>query len=225
MSPIDRASLALRALTNAAVGATAGSGLGAVGRVVGVSAGLATGALHGRLVAGSGVYPASRRGWLLLVVDHTWSLPNTVAGSIYAAANVARGHTVDDELSRGRTSLVFRERFLRNWRATTIGPVEAGTTPDLAVHEFVHVSQARIFGPLYGAMVVGHYAVATLVPYWWPTHDHERWPIRSVGDYFRRGVYRHVWHEAWAYRVDGTGPATVGGARVRAAARRAEMTT
>ena len=207
--PLPRRSLViLRAATNAVVGGVLGRTTGPAGAVVGAVVAGAAGAHHGTLVADHHVYPATAAGRAALVVDHTWSLPNTVAGSLLAVFCSARGTPVDTDRSAGRTSLVFRDGVIPGYTATTIGPVEAGTTARLSTHEFTHVRQARWFGPFYGALVVGHYAVAITVPYWWFRHDHDRWPIRSFGDYLGRGVYRHVWHEAWAYRADGTGPAT-----------------
>lgn len=210
MPAIHTVAGALRVVSNTALGAAVGRSIGAgAATVAGAGVGALTGVVHGRLVARHRVYPDTPRGWALLAVDHTWSLVNTGAGAVYATINAARGNPVDSTVSEGRTSLVFRDRFLRNWSATTIGPVEAGTTPALATHEFVHVTQARLMGPFYGPLVVGHYVVAALVPYWWRSHDHERWPIENRAQYFRRGVYRHVWNEDWAYRADGTGSAAL----------------
>jgi hypothetical protein len=84
--------------------------------------------------------------------------------------------------------------------------VRAGATSAIQRHEDTHVLQARLFGPLYVPLIAAHYALATLLPYWLAYHDRAERPIDSVATYFRRGVYPHVWHEEWAYRVQGQPP-------------------
>lgn len=196
---------AVRVLSSAAVFGLLGSLAGEIGAVVGAGVGLAIGILHAWVLVSAGSYPAGPRGWLLLAVDHTWSLLNTVAGSLFLAVTMATGNTPDRVMSAGRSTIVLQRGIMPGF-ATTIGPVEAGTDSTIARHEYVHVLQARIFGPLYLPLVVLHYVLATIIPYWLLYHDHSNRPIRSFRDYFMRGVYPHAWNEEWAYAVEGSPP-------------------
>lgn len=195
----------VRIVSSAAIFALLGNLVGTVGAVIGAGIGLVVGILHAWALVSARSYPAGARGWLLLVVDHTWSLVNTVAGSLFLAVNMATGNTPDPAMSAGRSTVVLKRGILPGF-ATTIGPVEAGTDRAIARHEYVHVLQARIFGPLYLPLVVLHYVVATVIPYWLLYHDHSTRPIRSFRDYFMRGVYPHAWNEEWAYAVEGSPP-------------------
>lgn len=194
-----------RAATNAAALWAVGDLVDRVAAVALGALGLLAGALHARAVVATDSYPPDRRGAWLAVVDHTWSLPNTVAGSLLLAVALALGNRPDPDRSRHRSTVVLREGVMPGF-ATTIGTVEAGTTHHLAAHEYLHVLQARLFGPAYLPLVALNYVVATVLPYWLVYHDRTARPIRSVRDYFLRGVYPHTWHEEWAYRVGGGTP-------------------
>lgn len=179
---------------------------GAAWGTVAAAVGLGTGVAFGWAVAGSASYDLrSSRGVLLLVVDLTWSLVNTVAGAVFLVLNLAVGNRVDRRAGR-HSGCVMLHRGIIPGFATTVGTVQAGTTPRIRRHEDTHVRQARLFGPLYLPLVAGHYVVATLVPYWLVGHDRARHPIDSIGAYFLRGVYGNVWHEKWAYAVQGSPP-------------------
>lgn len=189
----------------------AGSGVlglltGPIGAVVCAAIGLALGAVYGWAVALGGPYDfGSPRGVLAFLVDHTWSMPNTVAGTVFLLVNLVRGNRLDMDVTTHRGHVCLRDGALRGW-VTTIGPVQAGSGVHINRHEAVHVLQARIFGPLYFPLVGVNYLVATVLPYWLLYHDRTARPIRGARDYFRRGVYPHTWHEEWAYRVEGTPP-------------------
>jgi hypothetical protein len=194
----------------AALGFLLGGGLGdgmgrGVGLVAGALVGGVPGAILGWAVARWEPYDVRRgRGLLAALVDVTWSLPNTWAGAVFLGVNLLRGNRVEPSLTRhaGAVHLVggvfppiAGVRYV-----TTIGTVIAGVAPAVHRHEHGHILQARLFGPLYLPLVAAHYVVATVVPYWWLYHDHERYPITDVGSYLTRGVYHHVWHEEWCYR-------------------------
>jgi hypothetical protein len=187
----------------------AGLGLGGLaggpfGGVVGAVAGLVAGGGYGWAIASARVYRGGR-GLFLFVVDHTWGLPNTFAGALFLAVNLLRRNRLDRPSSDGSGCVRLAGEFFRDF-ATTVGTVEAGATSAIQRHEDTHVLQARLFGPFYLPLIAVHYALATLVPYWLAYHDRGRRPIDSVATYFRRGVYPHVWHEEWAYRVQGQPP-------------------
>jgi hypothetical protein len=220
-------SAAIITLVGAAIGALFGSSLGAV---IGAAVGLAVGGAYGWMLARAGSYGLNRRNFLRFLVDHTWSLPNTLVGSLFLFYNLVIRNELNTADSRRSSTVVFtrgvipnRKRIVRvqtavgpatavqrTYFATTIGNVKVGVRPDsgeaLKRHEDVHVFQARLFGPLYIPLVGLGFLVAILLPYWLLYHDRHHRPIRSFRDYFMRGVYPHTWHEEWAYSVGGTPP-------------------
>jgi hypothetical protein len=215
------------AAAGTAVGGLVGGGPGAlVGAAVGIVAGLG----YGITLARAGSYDATPVNVGRFVVDHTWSLVNTAVGSLFLLLNLVIRNQLDVGLSRRSSCVVFtrgvipnrkrivsvmtktgpQQRVVRSYFATTVGNVKVGVRPDssagLQRHEDTHVLQARLFGPLYLPLVALGYVVATVLPYWLLYHDRAGRPIRSLRDYFMRGVYPHVWHEEWAYRLGGTPP-------------------
>lgn len=200
---LNIATWVLRITSSAFAGGLLGVALGTVGTVgivVFAALGALVGAVHAWAMSHTNCYPATTKSWLLLIVDNTWSLINTLVGAAFLFLNLALGNRLDRDRCADRSSLVLRNGVLKGY-ATTIGPVEAGTNDHLDKHEAVHVFQARLFGPFFYPLVALSYVVCTLVPYWLIYHDHEKRPIKSFTDYFRQGVYPHTWHEEWAYRV------------------------
>jgi hypothetical protein len=182
---------------------------GQVGLWAGLASGLALGAVFGATLATARVYPPSARGVGLFLVDHSWSLPNTITGAIFLLGHLAAGHPVDRARSRHSGRLAVSGRVWAGY-VTTVGTVVAGLRPSspasLVRHEDLHVLQARIFGPGYLPFVLAHYLLYTIFPVWWLYHDHQSAPITGPGRYFSSGVYPHIWHEAWAYRRQGRPP-------------------
>jgi hypothetical protein len=168
-----------------------------LGGPVGALAGFVTGAVFGLALARGQVYPPTARGAALFALDHSWSLPNTVAGSIYLAAQGKRHLDQEATIHSGR--IYVRQQFIPGY-ATTVGTVIAGCTPRLKAHEDLHVRQARILGPLYLPLVVLGYVLASVFPYWFFHRDRDK--VKGPVSYFSCGVYPHVWHELWAYRAD-----------------------
>lgn len=201
----DITTVVARVVTSGGGFALIGALAGPIGALIGAAIGLLVGAIHAWAIVIAKCYPAGAKGWFLMILDFTWSLPNTMLGSIYLALNLLFGNRLDKAQSRSRSSLVLKKGIFHGF-ATTLGPVEAGTTSGISRHEYVHVLQARIFGPFYVPLVIANYIVATVFPYWLIYHDHARKPIRSFGDYFMRGVYPHTWNEEWAYAVEGHAP-------------------
>jgi hypothetical protein len=181
--------------------------------------GLVLGLTHAICNDSGKTYRDTPKSWFLLLVDHTWSLPNTIFGSVYVIVLLALGMRPKPQpaYATHRIALLFGGRLMHGWSGTTIGPVEVSKEADLTnpstrdwerkdamdtnTHEYVHVFQARLFGPLYFPLVVAHYIVAALLPYWLLYHYRKKNPIDSVGNYFANGVYTHVWNEKWAYYV------------------------
>lgn len=195
-------SAAIQTAAGAVLGLLAG---GPIGLLVGAVVGLLVGAVFGWAVTSAGVYAPDARGVFLFVVDHTWSLLNTVVGAIYLAVHLIFGHSLDRAVSSasGRVSVVegVSPRY-----ATTIGTVCAGSSPSIQRHEDVHIFQGRLLGPLYIPLVLANYVLFTIAPIWLLYHDHTNRPINRFTRYFEIGVYPHVWNEAIAYRIQGTPP-------------------
>ncbi|MEV4415049.1 glycine zipper family protein [Catellatospora sp. NPDC049609] len=183
------------------MGAAAGWVLGPAGALVGGAVAAVAAVPYGWAVGRVRAYQPTAHGVGLFAVDHSWSLVNTCAGAVFLTANLARGHRLDPSACRHRGRVNLREQAIRGY-ATTVGNVVAGATAACERHEDVHVRQARLFGPLYLPLIAANYALFTVLPVWWLYHDHAGYPITGPRRYLDRGVYLHVWHEAWAYRRD-----------------------
>lgn len=183
-------------------GLLVGDGLGLL---IGGLVGLVFGAVYGWAITAVRAYDWGSAGSIVAyVVDHTWSLANTLVGALFLTGNVVFGNRLDRTFT-GRNVVGLQNGVFPGF-ATTIGTVQAGTGMGIDDHEAVHVLQARIFGPLYIPMVIGNYILATLLPYWLLYHDRTARPITGLITYFKRGVYPHTWNEEWAYKVQGTPP-------------------
>ncbi|MGC5308048.1 glycine zipper family protein [Micromonospora zamorensis] len=178
---------------------------GTIGLMVGAVVGLLVGVVFGWAVASAGVYAPDARGIFLFVVDHTWSLLNTVVGAIYLAVHLIFGHSLDRPTSQGSGRVSVVEGVSPRY-ATTIGTVCAGSSSGIQRHEDVHIFQGRLLGPLYIPLVLANYVLFTIAPVWLLYHDHTNAPINRFTRYFEIGVYPHVWNEAIAYRIQGTPP-------------------
>jgi hypothetical protein len=178
---------------------------GPVGLVIGAGVGLLLGAVFGWAVASAKVYGPDVRGVLLFIVDHTWSMLNTVAGALYLTVHLVFGHSLDRAASQHSCRLNVVEGVSPSY-ATTIGTVCAGAGSNIQRHEDVHILQARLLGPLYIPLVLANYALFAIAPIWLIYHDHTNAPINKFTRYFEIGVYPHVWNEAIAYRIQGTPP-------------------
>ncbi len=196
----------ISAAVHVAVGAVLGQLVGGtVGLLVGAGLGLLVGAVFGWAVASAQVYAADFRGVFLFVVDHTWSLLNTLVGAIYLALHLVFGHSLDRATSQHSCRVNVVEGVSTRY-ATTLGTVCAGSSSGIQRHEDVHIFQARLLGPLYIPLVVANYVLFTIAPVWLLYHDHAGAPINRFTRYFEIGVYPHVWNEAIAYRIQGTPP-------------------
>jgi hypothetical protein len=199
---MDTAVAVLSGVIIAAVLAAVGASAGVGGALIAGAVGVALGSTFGIAIKRARPYDASKRGVWRFVVDHTWSLPNTVAGALYLAVNLVFRNSLNPSATPGTGSIVLTKGVFPGY-ATTIGTVQAGTNIGTTQerHELIHVFQARLFGPLYLPSVIANYVVATILPYWLLYYDKQRWPVTSLGSYFMMGVYPHTWHEGWAYSV------------------------
>jgi hypothetical protein len=113
-------------------------------------------------------YPLSTgRGWFELLVDLTWSLPNTVSGFVFGNliyvwfGNLSRAESEDQGwiVFMPRPGGTFGKKVLQ-----TLGTVNLGGAGQ---HEKMHLLQARIFGPLYMLIVGVSYVITFLLQVLW----------------------------------------------------------
>jgi len=140
-----------------------GSGLHALALI-----GLVGGALYGIEAGILRIYALqSGRGWLELLVDLTWSLPNTLFGLVFG--NLIYIFFANPSLASSRDQgwIVFLARGsgdFGNKVLQTLGTVNLGGAGS---HERVHLLQARIFGPLYLPIFALNYVVNFLLQCLW----------------------------------------------------------
>lgn len=175
MSVVDREAIA-GGVAGAILGGAAGSVFGSV------RLGAVAGGLHGWIAGRRRIYDLRRRqGAAAFVLDHTWALATTIAGTLVLGACellvrlTGSGSDFDDELSRRRNRFVYRRGVvLRRGFALTVGTVITGAgdrhgeLPDrrrrlVDDHEDVHVWQARLLGPLYPVSYVVWFAVGAVI--------------------------------------------------------------
>lgn len=140
------------------------------GDAIGVAAlvGLGFGLLYGLEVGILESYDlASGTGWVTLIVDLTWSLPNTVFG--FVVGNLVYIFVGNPSHSRSKHQhwVVFMPRgtgAFGNQVLQTLGTVNLGGAGH---HERMHLLQARIFGPLYLPLFLAFYIVTSLAQLLW----------------------------------------------------------
>lgn len=179
-------------------------------------AGLAAGFLYG-LEAGILVIYAldTPKGWGELIVDLTWSLPNTLFGFLVGnliyifIGNPSRAESTGQGwiVFKSRGSGAFGTRVLQ-----TLGNVNLGGA---GAHERVHLMQARIFGPLYLVLFGLNYVVNFLAQCLWcatlgwilkvagaRTTVNLQPPASSVVQGFFGWIYAATVFELWAYGTE-----------------------
>jgi hypothetical protein len=153
-------SIALSTLTLYVLGSllTSGAaGFALTGAIFGLLYGLEAGILT--------IYDLDRPlGWIQLLVDMTWSLPNTIFGFVFGNLIylIKTGSTPSGADSRGAGWIVYQGSF--GGTLQTLGTVNLGGAGD---HERMHLLQARIFGPLYLAIFGLNYVVNFLLQSLW----------------------------------------------------------
>ena len=114
------------------------------------------------------IYDLGRgKGWAELLVDMTWSLPNTLFGLVFGNliyiffGNPSRSESKDEGwiVYKPRSASGFGNDVLQ-----VLGTVNIGGKGQ---HEKMHVLQARIFGPLYLPLFGLFYAVNFLIQVLW----------------------------------------------------------
>jgi hypothetical protein len=102
-------------------------------------------------------------GVLALILDLTWSLPNTLVGFVLANPIYLLFGWPSRELSRNESWISYKARGTSGFGVNvlqTVGTVNIGGRGN---HEKVHLLQARIFGPLFIPIVVANYILTGLI--------------------------------------------------------------
>jgi len=203
------------------VSTAAAAGLGALGFVAGsetgvviLVAGLIFGVLYGLEAAILTSYDLGRgKGWLQLLIDLTWSMPNTIFGFLLGNIIYIFIGNPSRAASRHTGWIAFMPRGsgsgLGHSVLQTLGTVNLGGAGQ---HELMHVLQARIFGPLYLPLFALSYVVTFLLQALWTcTVGAILWAARvrptayftppaqsAVGGFFG-WIYFATPFELWAY--------------------------
>ena len=152
------------------------------------------------------------KGWAEMIIDLTWSLPNTVFGFVFG--NLIYWFVGSPDRSRSENAgwIVFMPRSSTGFGNTvlqTLGTINLG---DTGQHEKMHLLQARIFGPLYLTIFGVNYAINFLIQVlfmalfgWWlklagcrTTAWFEPPPSSAVHGFFG-WIYHSTLFELWAY--------------------------
>ena len=183
-----------------------------------VIAGLIAGFLYGLEAGILGIYALhTGKGWLELIVDHTWSLLNTLFGLVVGNLIYIFVGTPSRAESEDQGWIVFKSRGSGSFGTTvlqTLGTVNLGGA---GAHERIHLMQARIFGPLYLPLFALNYVVNFLVQCLWcatlgwilkmtgarRTVNLEP-PASSVVSGFFGWIYAATFFELWAYGAQST---------------------
>ncbi len=151
-------------------------------------------------------------GWLMLLVDLTWSLPNTVFGALTGMWLYAIWGSPNRTNSEGRGWITYSPRSstgFGNDVLQTLGTINIGGSGQ---HERMHLLQARIFGPLYLPLFGLSYVVTFLIQCLFTlvlglilkatgvrTTAHLNPPASSAVSGFFGWIYHSTPFEEWAY--------------------------
>ncbi|WAZ26808.1 FG-GAP-like repeat-containing protein [Streptomyces cinnabarinus] len=178
--------------------------------------GLAMGGMNGLICGLHGVYDwSSPSGWLAFLSDSTWSLIGTSLGNVVHVINLFyKDANYREDLSRRQNRNVYEGGFaLKKDFAFTQGNVisNAGqggkgvNASFIANHEELHITQQRIFGPLFQATyvvwAVGGVIVGSVV---WLWHTDTR--ASGLGSLIETAAYYDNPFEYWAYKNDNNWP-------------------
>ncbi len=158
-------SLVVPSLVLLVISLASGGALGAgVAVILGAGFGLGYGLEAGLLRS----YPLSKgQGWLELLVDLTWSLPNTLFGFVLGNLIYVWFGSLSRDKSEDQGWIVFMPRPGGSFGRTvlqTLGTVNIGGAGQ---HEKMHLLQARLFGPFYLPFVGASYVITFLLQVLW----------------------------------------------------------
>jgi len=157
-------------------------------------------------------YDLGGMGWLQLIFDMTWSLPNTLWGFVIGNLIFPWIGTPSRQVSRDKGFIAYMPRGggrFGNSVLQTHGTVNLGGAGQ---HELVHVMQARIFGFTFLPLYLVNYIINSVVQLLftltvgmilWRTNLRDtpyfRPPNRSVVSGFFGWIYYYTVFEIWGY--------------------------
>ncbi len=154
------------------------------------------------------------KGWVEIIIDMTWSIPNTLFGFIFGNliyiffANPSRKDSKNEGwiVFNPRSSTGFGNKILQ-----VLGTINLGGPGQ---HEKLHLLQARIFGPFFLPLYIIFYVVNFLIQFLWTmTIGWILWlckvldkpyftpPKRSVVGGFFGWIYYYTPFELWGYHA------------------------
>jgi len=180
----------------------------AVAAVIGAIFGLLYGLEAGILV----IYDLNGAGWVQLIIDMTWSLPNTIWGFVIGNLIFIFVGTPSSSASHYQGFISYTPRGGGSFGHSVLqthGTVNLGGAGQ---HELVHVMQARIFGPLFLPLYFANYVLNSVVQLLWTgTIGTALWlanvrdtpyfrpPEKSVVGGFFGWIYYYTIFELWGY--------------------------
>ncbi len=179
----------------------------------GLLVGLVLGFIYGLFAGVLQIYDLNTGvGWVELLVDLTWSLPNTLLGLVIGVPLYLCFGNPSRAQSTGQAWISFAPRGIGtfgNRVLQTLGNVNLGGPGQ---HERMHLLQARIFGPLYLPLFAVNYVVTGLIQMLWTgTIGLMLWlakarakpyfepPATSAVSGFFGWIYHATFFELWAY--------------------------
>jgi hypothetical protein len=152
------------------------------------------------------------KGIVCLLVDLTWSLPNTVFGFIFGNLIYPFFGSPSRANSADQCWISYRARGGSGFGVTTLQVLGTVNIGGAGQHERMHLLQTRIFGPLYLPIFVANYLINFLIQLVWTfTVGGLLWvvkvrnkpyfspPPRSVVGGFFGWIYYANLFELWAY--------------------------
>jgi hypothetical protein len=134
----------------------------------------------------AGIYALRPLSIFYFVIDTTWSALNTVTGLLFLIWCAIKGtYQTPTETTQDWGTIHFTGAALGGAGATTIGTVMGG---QWLLHETVHITQGRIFGPFYWPTYLISYALNMLVRFLTIRFHDPHWE-----------AYGRVVMEDWAY--------------------------
>jgi hypothetical protein len=154
------------------------------------------------------------KGWGSLLVDMTWSLPNTIWGFVLGNVIFWWFGSPSQTDSSGQTWVVFQPRSSSGFGHNVLqthGTLNLGGSGQ---HERLHLWQARIFGPLFLPLYLACYVVTSVLQLLWtgtlgwilvlakvrPKAPLQP-PAASVVSGFFGWIYYATLFELWAYNA------------------------
>ena len=155
---------------------------------------------------------SSPTGWLMLIIDSSWSLTNTIFGAVIGLPLYAIFGKPSGSQSKGLGWVSYAPRSgtgFGNNVLQTLGTVNLGGAGQ---HERMHLLQARIFGPFYLPLFAAFYVITFLVQSFFTlvlglilkltgvrTNAALQPPNRSAVKGFWGWIYYATPFEVWAY--------------------------